>query len=161
MKKLLLKIALIAGALTMVPLLAKTAGKVNGMPITVKEANKALEVLTGDKITWDKLKKEEKEQLIRMMAPGKLVAAEAKRRLSKKEKDAALSAFWMQKEMSKIKVSDEEAKKIYNEMVKAAKKAKTKQKIPSFKEVKNSIKAQIAQEKIVSKLMKKAKIKVY
>ncbi len=160
MKKLMTAMAT-AALLAMPAAVAKTAGKVNGMVITVKEANKALKVLTGGKMTWSKLPKEGRKQLITMMAPGKLVAAEAKRRLSRKEKDAALAGFWMQKEMSKIRISDKEAKKAYDRMVAAAKKAKSKQKIPPFKKIKNNIKAQLAQEKIVARLMKKAKIKVY
>jgi len=159
MKKLLM-IAGLALALTTGSAVAKTAGTVNGMKITVSEANKALKVLTKGKMTWDKLPKEGKQQLITMMAPSKLVAAAAKKGLSAKEKEAALAGFWMQKQMAKQKVSDKEAKKAYNTMVKAAKKAKSKQKIPSFKQVKNSIKMQLRQEKVVKRLMKKATIKV-
>jgi hypothetical protein len=159
MKKLFMVIGL-ALALTTASAVAKTAGTVNGMKITVKEANKALKILTNGKMTWDKLPKEGRKQLITMMAPSKLVAAAAKRGLTAKEKEAALAGFWMQKQMAKVKVSDKEAKKAYNKMVKAAKKAKSKQKIPSFKQAKNSIKMQLKQEKVVSRLMKKAKIKV-
>jgi len=158
------KIVMIAGlvlAMTTVSAVAKTAGTVNGMKITVKEANKALKVLTNGKMTWDKLPKDGRKQLITMMAPSKLVAAAAKKGLSAKEKEAALAGFWMQKQMAKQKVSDKEAKKVYNAMVKAAKKAKSKQKIPSFKQAKNGIKMQLKQDKVVGKLMKKAKIKVY
>lgn len=139
---------------------AKTAATVNGMKITVQEANKALKVLTKGKTTWSKLPKDGKEQLIHMLAPAKLVLATAKKSLTKKEKDAALTGFWMQKKMSKIKVSDKEAKSAYNKMQKAAKKIKAKKKLPPFSQAKNSIKMQIAQEKVVSKLMKKAKIKI-
>ncbi len=160
MKKLLM-IAGLALVLTTGTAVAKTAGTVNGIKITVKEANKALKLLTQGKMTWDKLPKDGRKQLITMMAPGKLVAAAAKRGLTAKEKEAALAGFWMQKQMAKQKVSDKEAKKAYNMMVKAAKKAKTKQKIPSFKQAKNGIKMQLRQEKVVSRLMKKAKIKVY
>ena len=153
-------IAGLALALTTGSAVAKTAGTVNGMKITVAEANKALKVLTKGKMTWDKLPKEGKQQLIAMMAPSKLVAAAAKKGLSAKEKEAALAGFWMQKQMAKQKVSDKEAKKAYNIMVKAAKKAKSKQKIPSFNKVKNNIKMQLRQEKVVKRLMKKATIKV-
>ena len=148
-------------ALTTGSAVAKTAGTVNGIKITVDEANKALKVLTRGQMTWDKLPSDGKKQLITMMAPSKLVAAAAKKGLSAKEKEAALAGFWMQKQMSKQKVSDKEAKKAYNQMVKAAKAAKSKQKIPPFKQAKNSIKMQLMQEKVVSRLMKKAKIKVY
>jgi hypothetical protein len=139
---------------------AATAGTVNGMKITVKEANKALKALTKGKMTWSKLPKEGRKQLIQMMAPSKLVAVAARKQLTAKEKQAALAGFWMQKKMSKIKISDKAAKNAYNKMKQAAKKAKSKAKIPPFTKAKNNIKMQLAQEKIVSKLMKKAKIRI-
>jgi hypothetical protein len=159
MKKIITTLGLVL-ALTTVTVSAKTAATVNGMKITVEEANKALKVLTKGKMTWSKLPADGKKQLITMMAPSKLVAAAAKKGLSKKEKEAALAGFWMQKKMAKVTVSDKEAKNAYGKMKKAAEAAKSKKKIPAFKKVKNSIKMQIKQEKVVSKLMKNAKIKV-
>jgi len=159
MKKLLMTLGL-GLFLSTVTASAATAGTVNGMKITVKEANKALRALTKGKMTWAKLPKEGRKQLIEMMAPSKLVAAAARKHLTAKEKQAALAGFWMQKKMSKIKISDKEAKNAYNKMKKMAKKAKSKAKIPPFKRAKNNIKMQLAQEKVVSKLMKKAKIRV-
>jgi len=159
MKKLLITLGL-GLFLSTVTASAVTAGTVNGMKITVKEANKALKALTKGKMTWAKLPKDGRKQLIQMMAPSKLVAAAARKQLTKKEKEAALAGFWMQKKMSKIKISDKVAKNAYNKMTKAAKKAKSKAKIPPFKKAKNSLKMQLAQEKVVSKLMKKAKIKI-
>jgi len=139
---------------------AKTAGTVNGMIITVEEANKALDVLTKGQKKWETLPADGKKQLIQMMAPSKLVAAKSKKSLTQKEKEAALSGFWMQKKMSETKVTDEEAKKAYENMKQAAKKAKTKQEIPAFEAVKNQIMMQLAQEKVVGQLMKSAKIKI-
>jgi len=159
MKKILAIIGL-ALILTTTYVVAKTAATVNGMVITVDEANKALDVLTKGQKKWNTLPAEGKKQLIQMMSPSKLVAAEAKKDLTKKEKEAALSGFWMQKEMAKAKVSDAEAKKAYDAMKAAAKKAKSKQKIPAYNKAKNSVKMQVAQEKVIGKLMKTAKIKV-
>ncbi|MDQ7046468.1 MAG: hypothetical protein Q9M39_02150 [Sulfurovum sp.] len=62
--------------------------------------------------------------------------------------------------MSEAKVSDKEAKEAYTKMVDAAKKSKSKQNIPEFEAAKNSIKMQLAQEKVVGALIKNAKIKV-
>lgn len=159
MKKLLVLIGL-GYFLTTATVAAATAGTVNGMAITVNEANKALKVLTKGKMTWAKLPKDGRKQLIQMMAPSKLVSAAAKKQLTSKEKEAAVSGFWMQRKMSKIRISDKEAKKAYGNMKKAAKKAKSKAKIPPFSKAKNNIKMQLAQEKVVSKLMKHAKIKI-
>ena len=159
MKKLLIVLGL-GFALCTTALSAKTAATVNGMTITVAEANKALKVLTKGKMTWSKLPKDGKVQLIQMLAPAKLVLAKAKKTLTPKEKESALTGYWMQKKMSKIKVSDKEARAAYNKMQKAAKKMKSKKKLPPFSKAKNSLKMQIAQEKVVAKLMKKAKIKI-
>ena len=157
------KILVILGftlALTTNYLSAATAGTVNGMTITVEEANNALNTLTKGKMTWEKLPDDGKKQLIEMMAPAKLVAAESKKSLTDKEKEAALAGFWMQKKMSTTEVSDKEAEEAYNKMKKAAEEAKSTQKIPAFETVKNSIKMQLAQEKVVSELMQNAKINV-
>ena len=159
MKKFLLMVGLVTILSTTV-IMAKTAGTVNGMIITVNEANKALNVLTKGQKTWSTLPLEGKKQLIQMMAPSKLVAAKANKTLTKKEKEAALSGFWMQKNMARTKVTDKEAKSAYNKMKKIAKKMKSKKKIPPFSKAKNGIKAQLSQEKVVAKLMKNAKIKV-
>lgn len=159
MKKLLLILGLTLGVIS-TSLSAATAATVNGMEITVDDANNALFKLTQGKMTWDKLEAEGKTQLIQMMAPAKLVSAESKKSLTDKEKEAALAGFWMQKKMSEAEVSDKEAKDAYTKMVDAAKKSKSKQKIPEFEAAKNSIKMQLAQEKVVGALMKNAKIKV-
>jgi len=157
------KILLIAGltlALGTTSIMAKAVATVNGMEISVAEADTALKQLTQGKKTWATITDEEKKQLIQMMAPSKLVASKAKKALSEKEKEAALAGFWMQKSMSAVKVSDADAKAMYDKMTKAAKAAKTKQAIPPFEASKNSIKMQIAQDTVVGKLMKTAKIKL-
>lgn len=159
MKKILVVVGL-ALALTSNFAAAATAGTVNGMEITVDEANEALKILSKGQKTWKDLPAEGKKQLIEMMSPAKLVAAEAKKSLTTKEKEAALAGFWMQKKMSETKITDKDAKAAYDKMKKQAKEAKSTQKIPEFKVVKNSIKMQLAQEKVVSTLMKSAKIKV-
>ncbi len=159
MKKILTLIGLTV-ALTTTGVVAKTAGTVNGMIITVDEANKALDILTKGKDKWETIPAEGKKQLIQMMAPAKLVAAKSKKALTDKEKEAALAGFWMQKKMSETKVTDKEAKALYEKMKKAAKKANAKQEIPAFDATKNNIKMQLAQEKVVADLMKNAKIKV-
>ena len=139
---------------------ATTVATINNIKISQKEADKALHALTKGKMTWDTLPDDGKIQLIQMLAPSKLVAQAAKKRLGRKEKADALSNFWMQKKMSKTKVSDKEAKKAYRKMKKLARKSKRKQKLPSFEKAKNGIKMQLAQEKIVSKLLKKTKIRL-
>ena len=159
MKKLLAILGLTA-VLSTSTLFAATAGTVNGIKITVEEANEALKILTKGKDTWETIPAEGKTQLIQMMAPAKLVAAESEKSLTKKEKEAALAGFWMQKSMAEAKITDAEAQVAYEKMKEEAKKENIKEPIPAFEAVKNNIKTQLAQGKVVSKLMKSAKIKV-
>ncbi len=159
MKKALVILGL-ALALTTNYAVAATAGTVNGMEITVDEANEALKVLSKGQKTWKDLPDDGKKQLIQMMAPSKLVAAESKKSLTDKEKEAAVAGFWMQKKMEATEITDKDAKAAYDKMKKQATEAKSTQKIPEFEAVKNSIKMQLAQEKVVGALMKSAKIEV-
>ena len=64
MKKLLITLGL-GLFLSTVTASAATAGTVNGMKITVKEANKALKALTKGKMTWAKLPKDGRKQLFK------------------------------------------------------------------------------------------------
>ncbi|MDM5262799.1 hypothetical protein PF327_01175 [Sulfurovum sp. XTW-4] len=160
MKKTLILLGLTLAFTTHHAVAATAAGTVNGITITVEEANSALNTLTKGQKTWEKLTAAEKKQLIEMMAPAKLVAAESKKSLSDKEKEAALAGFWMQKKMATTEVTDKEAEDAYNKMKKAAEDAKSTQTIPPFDAVKNNIKMQLAQEKVVTQLMKNANIKI-
>jgi len=141
---------------------ATTAAKINDLEITVKEANDALQLLTKGDITktWQTLNPLERQQLIQMMAPGKLVAEASKKELSEKEKEAAIAGFWMQKKMVETAISEDELKAAYARIETAVKKSKSKQPLPAFKQLKNNLKMKIAQEKVVTSLMKKAKIKL-
>jgi hypothetical protein len=139
---------------------AETAGTVNGMEITVVEVNEVLNALSQGKMTWEKLPEDGKKELIERMAPSKLVVAAAKKGLTDKEKEAALAGFWMQKKMAEVKLSDKEVEDAYNKLKKEAEKAKSKQKIPALNVIKDQIKMQLAQESVVSELMKNAKIKL-
>ncbi len=159
MKKTLTKIGL-ALALTTLTLSAETAGTVNGMKISVAEANKALNVVSRGQATWDKISQQQKEQVLRMIAPSKLAAVKAQKELSPEEKNIALSNLWMQKKMLETKISDEEAKKTYEKLKAAAKKADPKKAFPPFEAAEKSIKMKMAQEKVVGALMKNAKIKL-
>jgi len=159
MKKTLTTIGL-ALALTTLTVSAETAGTVNGMKISVDEANKALNVVSRGQATWDKISQQQKEQVLRMIAPSKLAAVKAKKELSPEEKNIALSNLWMQKKMLETKISDEEAKKTYEKLKAAAKKANPKKVFPPFEAAEKSIKMKMAQEKVVGALMKNAKIKL-
>ena len=137
---------------------AKVIGTVNGIKITEKEANELLKVLTHGKVKYSQLKPKDKEAIVRRLAVDKLVVRTAYRSLSKKERDFVIANAWMAKKIRHIKVSDAEAKKVYLKNKKLFKDKKGK--ILPFSKVKNLIKIQLKQKKVIDRLMKKAKIVV-
>jgi hypothetical protein len=130
-------------------------GSVNGIPIYKSEAENAVKMLTGGKQTYDKLTADQKKQVVSIMAPSKLIAKVAKSELSQKEQDAAMSALWMQKKASTMSATDAEAKVVYDKL-KAA--SKDQSKVPAFDKVKESIKMQLKQDKVIQSIMKNAKV---
>ncbi len=156
MKKLLTAFAVVV-ALTTASVSAKVIGTVNGYPITEKEANALLKVLTKGKVKYSQLTPKDKKEIVKRLAVDKLVVKTAYKSLSKKERDFVIANAWMAKKIRGIKVSDAEAKKAYNQNKQLFKK---NGKIVPFKKVKNLIKLQLKQKKVVDRLMKKAKIVV-
>lgn len=154
------KIIIAMSILFSLTLNAKVVATVNNITITEVEANQVLKTLTKGKYQWSTLPGTDKKQLIQMMAPAKLVLAKAKRYLKAKEKEVAIAGFWMKKHIEKQRISDATVKKAYHKMVKIFKKSKSRKKIPSYAESKAGIKMQLAQDRIMSKLMKSAKVKI-
>ena len=156
MKKLITAFAVIA-ALTTSTITAKVIGSVNGYSITEKEANNLLKVLTHGKVKYSQLKPKDKREIVKRLAVDKLVIKTAYRSLSKKERDFVIANAWMAKKIRGVKVTNSEAKKAYNANKQLFKK---NGKIVPFSKVKNLIKMQLKQKKVVDRMMKKAKIVV-
>ncbi len=156
MKRLLTAVAVVA-ALTTTTITAKVIGSVNGYSITEKEANKLLKVLTKGKVKYSQLQPKDKKEIVKRLAVDKLVIKSAYRGLSKKERDFVIANAWMAKKTRGIKISTAEAKKAYNANKNLFKK---NGKLVPFNKVKNIIKMQLAQKKVVDRMMKKAKIVV-
>jgi len=156
MKKMVTALAVVL-ALTTSTVSAKVIATVNGYSITEKEANNLLKVLTKGKVKYSQLKPKDKEEIVKRLAVDKLVVKTAYRQLSKKERDFAVANFWMAKKTRGVKVTTAEAKKAYNKN-KAL--FKRNGKIVPFNKVKNLIKMQLKQKKVIDRLMKKAKIKL-
>jgi len=154
MKKLITSLAVIA-ALTTTAVTAKVIGSVNGYSITEKEANNLLKVLTKGKVKYSQLSPKDKKEIVKRLAVDKLVVKTAYRSLSKKERDFVIANAWMAKKTRGIKVSTAEAKKAYNKNKALFKK---NGKVVPFSKVKNLIKMQLKQKKVIDKMMKKAKI---
>jgi len=156
MKKLLTAFAVIL-ALTTTAVTAKVIGTVNGYSITEKEANALLKVLTKGKVKYSQLKPQDKKEIVKRLAVDKLVVKTAYKSLSKKERDFIIANAWMAKKIRGVKVTNAEAKRAYNKNKQLFKK---NGKIVPFSKVKNLIKIQLKQKKVVDRLMKKAKIVV-
>jgi hypothetical protein len=136
------------------------AGKINDIYVSIEEADKALHSVSKGKAKWATVTKHDKMKLLNMLAPSKLIEEKAKKDLKSKDTEIAFSNYWMQKKTMDMKISNKELKSAYNKIKKSAKKSKSKKKIPSFEELKGTLKMQIAKEKILAKLMKNAKIRL-
>lgn len=140
---------------------------INGDNITKEQADKYLALRTQGRVTdFDKLpSNEQRLALINEMAIPNLAAMRAQKELSGEEKSAAISRFWMQKKLSTTKVTEDEAKKAYEELIKAVKEAAKKQskeepKMPKFEEAKREIMLQLAQDKVTKELLESGKVKL-
>ena len=84
----------------------------------------------------------------------------AKNGLTKEQKETALANYWMQKRIAQIEVTDKEAKKRYEKIKKMQKKSNSKKELPDYATLEKTLKMQIANEKFIEELTKKAKIKL-
>ena len=136
------------------------AGSINDSYISIEDADIALNSLSKGKAKWATVSDVDREKVLQMIAPSKLIEASLKTDLTDIEKDTALANFWMQSKISKTEVSDKAVKASYSKLEKASKKSKSTKKLPEFKLLENQLKNQIAKEKVVADLMKNAKIKL-
>jgi len=150
------KVMVIFALLATVGLSAKTIATVNGYAIDEKEANAFLKIATKGKLTYNKLRKKDKIDLVQRLAVDKLVLKTALKETKKKEQENIIAGYWLRKKASKYKISDKEIKEAYKENKKFLKDKKGKT-IPLAK-VKEMIQNSIAQKRAVAKMMKKAKI---
>jgi len=134
---------------------------VNGEEIIKRDADKYLSKVSKGKIkNFDRLTSSQKRRLIKDISLPILAYVEAKKSLTPKEIDSVLSTAWIRKKAQTIKVADEEALKVYDTIKKQAIENKTTDKLLSFEKVKNNLKGQIVQKKIMSKLLEDANITI-
>ncbi len=136
---------------------------INGQDVIKEQTDQYLALRTqGHATDFDKLNKEQKLALVKEMSVPLLATTKALQELSTEEKNAAISKFWMQKKIATTEIDDKEAKKAYDKIKtmseKEAKKSKKEVKIPPFEEVKQQLKMQIAQEKVIEALVKEGKV---
>lgn len=135
---------------------------INGHKILKKSADTYLSQRTQGKVTdFDTLPKDQRARLIQELSLPILAMDAAKKELSDKEKEAVFTRTWMQKEARTIKVSDDDALGVYNQLKKEAEDTNVTDPIPPFETIKDRLKLQIVEKMIVGKLMKDVEIKVY
>jgi len=135
---------------------------VNGHKIRKKTADNYLKERTQGRVTdFDLLPKDQRKRLIKELVLPILMADKAKKELSPQEKEAVYVSTWMRKKAAKVSISDDEIHALYDQLKqKALNHNGNKDLIPPFESIKNKMKAQIIEKKIMSGLMKDAKIEV-
>jgi len=136
------------------------AGSINDVYISIEDADKALHSISKGKATWAKVSENDRMKLLNMIAPSKLVEEAVKKDLKSKDTEVAYSNVWMQNKIMKTEISDKELRSAYDKIKKSAKKAKSKQEVPEFDQLKSTLKMQMGKEKVIADLMKNAKIKL-
>jgi LysM repeat protein len=143
-------------ALIAAPLAAKVIGRVNGFPITDREANDFLKVVTKGKLKYHQIRPKDKKDVIKRIAVDSLLVGLAKKELSRKERNQVLVNYWLSKKIEKIKITDAEAEKAYDANRKFFKGPDGK--ILPFEKVKPAIIVSLKQKKYVAQLMDRATI---
>ncbi len=135
---------------------------VNGNKVLKKDADMYLSQRTQGKVTnFDTLPADQRTRLIQELSLPILALDAAKKELSDKEKEAVFTRTWMQKEARNIKVSDDDALGVYNQLKKQAEDTNATEPIPPFEKIKDRLKLQMMEKMMIGKLMKDVEIKVY
>ncbi len=134
---------------------------VNGHKVLKKEADAHIKKRTQGKITdYDRLPEEQRLRIIEELSLPILALDSAQKELSVEEKEAVYSRLWMQKEVLKIKITDEQVKKIYDQLKQRSEENNNTTNIPTFESVKDKMKLQMKDKQMVGSLMKNVEIKV-
>ncbi len=141
---------------------AKTVvATVNSHKILKKDADAHLKKRTQGKVAdFDRLPEEQRLRIIREMSLPILASESAQKELLVKEKEAIYVRLWMQKEALQIKITDEDIKEVYNKLKQQSEENNSLKSIPSFESIKNKLKSQMIEKKMMTELMKDAKIEV-
>ncbi len=134
---------------------------VNGHKVLKKDADTHLKKRTQGKMSnFDLLPKEQRLRIIQEMSLPILALDSAKKEVSSEEKEAIYKRMWMRQEALKIKITDEELKEVYNKLKQQSEENNNTANIPTFESVKEKMKLQMIEKKMIDKLMKDAVIKV-
>ena len=130
---------------------------VNGIAIKKSEADKFLALASKGRATdLDLLPKKQKEGLLKGYAVSVLIEHKATKEVPMMIKNKLAANYWAKQQMSKIDVSDKDAKAFYEKNKKMYKDKSGK--TIDFDKVSQYIKVQLKQQKFNEKLIKNAKI---
>jgi len=130
---------------------------VNGIAIKKGDADKFLALASKGRATdLDKLPKKQRDGLLKGYAVSVLIEDKASKEVPMKIKNKLAASYWAKQEMSKIDVSDKEAKAFYEKNKKMYKDKSGK--LLAYDKVSQYIKVQLKQKKFNEKLIKNAKI---
>jgi LysM repeat protein len=135
---------------------AKVIGRVDGFPITERDANAFLRVVTKGKLKYHQLRAKDKKDVIKRLATDALLVGMAKKKLPKQERNQVIVNYWLSKKIQKVTIEESEIKKAYTENKKFFK--GTKGEILPYEKVKEMVLVSLKQKKYVAQLMNKAKI---
>ncbi len=134
---------------------------VNGHKVFKKEADAHINKRTQGKITdFDRLPEEQRLRIIEELSLPILALDSAEKEISVQEKESLYTGIWMRKEASKIKITDEQVQAVYNQLKQRSEESNNTANIPTFDSIKDKLKSQMIEKKIIDKLMKDVKIKV-
>ncbi len=134
---------------------------VNGQNIIKKDADAYLNQRTQGKVKdYDSLPPKQRSRLVNELALPVIVLEAAKKELSEEEKQAVYTRTWSQKEALKIKISDEQALEVYNQLKKQSEESNATDQMPPFESIKERLKMQMIEKSLIGRLMKDAKITV-
>ncbi len=136
-------------------------GMVHGHKIIKKDADSYLTRRTQGKIKdYDMLPPQQQNRLIHEMAFPLLVLDAATKELSAEEIQNAYNRAWMQKEARNIQIKDSEAKQVYEEIKQQAEENNSTQSIPPFEAIKDRLKSQMLEKRLIGTLMQNVHIEV-
>ncbi len=130
---------------------------VDGIAIKKRDADKFLALASRGRATdIDALPKKQRDGLIKGYAVSVLIESKASKEVPTEIKNKLAAGYWAKQNMSKINVSDKEAKAFYQKNKKMYKDKSGK--TIEYSKASKYIKMQVKQKKFNDKLLKKAKI---
>jgi len=134
---------------------------VNGHKIRKKQADDYLKERTkGTVADFDLLPLEQRKRLIKELALPMLIEDRAKKELSAQEKEAVYVNMWIRKKAAGVSVTDEEVRHFYDTLKQKASVKSKNSVIPPFDSIKDKMKSQMIEKKIMDGLMENVNIEV-